>query len=47
LAGEIKWSDMKKDLKEEFGTLWFARMTLTNLKEAHWRREREIKMETK
>jgi len=47
LAGEIKWADMKKDLKEEFGTLWFARMTLTNLKEAYWRRECEIKLETK
>ncbi len=42
LAGEIKWADLKKEIKKGFGTLWFARMTLTHLKEAHWRREREI-----
>lgn len=45
LSGEIKWADLKKEIKKGFGTLWFARMTLTHLKEAHWRREHEIEIE--
>ena len=47
LAGKISWADLKEEIKKKFGTLWFARMTITHLKEAHWRRENEIKLESK
>lgn len=47
IAGLVTWKDLSQELKERFGTLYFARMTLTHLKEAHYRREREIKLEIK
>jgi len=46
-SGGVKWSELRKEIRDSFGTLGFARTTFWQIKQAWFQREREIAKESK
>lgn len=42
LSGQTTWKETRRDLKKRFGSLGFAKATITQVKDNYAQREREI-----